>query len=132
MDAATRHLVADRAGRRCEYCRLPQAASPFLTFHIEHIQARQHIADDDLANLALACPHCNLHKGPNLTSLDLETRAVVELFNPRIQVWDDHFRLDGADLVGTSQIGRVTVRLLRMNDLEQLEIRAGLLLRGEF
>jgi hypothetical protein len=57
MDAATRRLVRQRAQDRCEYCRMPQSAAPFLTFHVEHIQARQHIKDDSPDNLALACPH---------------------------------------------------------------------------
>jgi len=83
MEASLRELVRRRATHRCEYCHLPQAAAPFLTFHIEHIRARQHGGDDDSSNLALACPDCNAHKGPNLTSVDPETEQVVALFNPR-------------------------------------------------
>ena len=90
MDTATRQQVRLRARHRCEYCRLPQAAAPFLTFHIEHIQAQQHIADDSLDNLALACPDCNRHKGPNLTTLDPQTRSIVTLFHPRQHLWEDH------------------------------------------
>jgi len=41
MDRATSQLVRQRAGQRCEYCRLPQQHSA-LRFHIEHIVARQH------------------------------------------------------------------------------------------
>ena len=44
MDAATRRLVLRRAGSRCEYCRLPQHAVD-LTFHVEHIIAKQHGGD---------------------------------------------------------------------------------------
>jgi hypothetical protein len=42
---------------------LPQTAALFFTFHIEHIMARQHGGDDNLSNLALACPDCNAYKG---------------------------------------------------------------------
>ena len=63
MEASLRELLRRRATHRCEYCHLPQAAAPFLTFHIEHIRARQHGGDDDSSNLALACPDCNAHKG---------------------------------------------------------------------
>jgi hypothetical protein len=111
---------------------MPQSAAPFLTFHVEHIQARQHIKDDSPDNLALACPHCNLHKGPNLTSIDPDSAEVVELFNPRKQTWSDHFELDGALVFGLTQPGSVTVRLLNMNAEEQVEIRARLLARNEF
>jgi len=132
IDAATRRFVRERAGNCCEYCRLPQSAASFLTFHVEHIQATQHIQDDSPSNLCLACPHCNLNKGPNLSSLNPDTRETVDLFHPRKQSWDDHFRLDGARIVGKTPTGEATVRLLKMNDDEHLEIRAGLILRGEY
>ncbi len=46
MDLATKGLVRQRAGNRCEYCHLPQDATPFLTFHVEHVIAKQHTPDD--------------------------------------------------------------------------------------
>lgn len=55
MDAATRRLVRRRAHGRCEYCRLPQAAQPFVTFHTEHIIAKQHGGSDRPENLCAAC-----------------------------------------------------------------------------
>ncbi len=60
MDATTREFVRRRAGQRCEYCRLPQAAAPFFTFHVEHVRAKQHRGGDEAANLALACPFCSI------------------------------------------------------------------------
>ncbi len=132
MDATTRQLVRQRASDRCEYCGMPQLATPFLTFHMEHIRAQQHLEDDSPDNLALACPQCNLHKGPNLTSIDLATNDVVELFNPRQQIWADHFKIDEARIVGRTPTGRVTVRLLQMNSDAQIKIRKRLLRRGDF
>jgi 5-methylcytosine-specific restriction endonuclease McrA len=129
IDAATRQLVRQRARNRCEYCRLPQAAAPFFTFHIEHIRAKQHGGSDDLSNLALACPDCNAHKGPNLTAVDPDTDLVVPLFNPRTDRWDDHFQWLGAQLFGSTSIGRATGRLLEMNDVERVAMREEL--RGE-
>jgi hypothetical protein len=111
---------------------VPQSAAPFLTFHVEHIQAQQHISDDSPDNLTLACPHCNLHKGPNVTSIDPDSREVIGLFNPRSHTWSDHFQLDGALIIGLTQPGRVTARLLNMNAEEHIEIRARLLARNEF
>jgi hypothetical protein len=43
MDAATREFVWQRADRRCEYCRLPQAIAPFFTFHVEHFNEEPRI-----------------------------------------------------------------------------------------
>lgn len=123
MEASLRELVRRRAAHRCEYCRLPQAAAPFLTFHIEHIRARQHGGDDDPSNLALACPDCNAYKGPNLTSVDPETEQVVALFNPRQDTWSDHFSFEGPTIVARTPTGRATVRLLSMNEPSRVEMR---------
>ena len=131
MDAATRQLVRTRADDRCEYCRLPQAAASFLTFHIEHVQAQQHVEDDSLENLALACPDCNRHKGPNLTTIDPQTRLIVRLFHPRQDVWDAHFEYRGAILVGRTLVGEATIRLLQMNTVERVEMRAELHASGD-
>jgi 5-methylcytosine-specific restriction endonuclease McrA len=64
MDAAMRARVWERAGHRCEYCRIHQEDEPFYRLHVEHIGARQHGGADDADNLALACHHDNEHKGP--------------------------------------------------------------------
>jgi len=124
MDAATQRLVRNRAENRCEYCRLHQDAAPFLRFHIEHIQARQHIQDDSSDNLALACPDCNRHKGPNLATLDPNTREVVMLYHPRKDNWNDHFVMDGYYIRGITQIGIATEKLLKFNSDERVEMRS--------
>src|SRR5271157_587437 len=63
MDAAIKRSVRDRARHRCEYCGLPQAAQPYVTFHIEHVLPRKHGGSDDPSNLALACERCTAFKG---------------------------------------------------------------------
>ncbi len=126
MDATTQRLVRNRAGNRCEYCRLHQDAAPFLKFHIEHIQAKQHILDHSLENLALACPDCNRYKGPNLTTLDPDTREIVLLFHPRKDNWNDHFVFDGNTIRGITPIGLATERLLKFNSDERVEMRSEL------
>src|SRR4051794_3686215 len=115
MNAATRQLVRDRAGDRCEYCGLPQEALPLVTFHVEHIRAKQHGGSDDPSNLALSCHHYNLHKGPNLTGIDPETDTLTPLFDPRRDAWDEHFARRGLLIVDLTPVGRTTVRVLAMN-----------------
>ena len=132
MDATTRQTVRRRAKDRCEYCHLPQAAAPFLTFHIEHVQAQQHVEDDSLENLALACPDCNRHKGPNLTTIDPQTRLFIRLFHPRQDEWDSHFEYRGTIIVGRTSVGEATIRLLQMNTVERVEMRAELQKSGDF
>jgi 5-methylcytosine-specific restriction endonuclease McrA len=58
MDPALRAYDWERAGRFCEYCQLHQADFDFLSFHVEHIIARQHGGSDDTDNLCLACSEC--------------------------------------------------------------------------
>src|SRR5260221_10190674 len=90
MDPSLREVVRTGAGNACEYCRMPQQATPLIAFHIEHIVSRQHGGTDDPNGLALACDRCNAYKGPNLTSIDPDTHIVAALFNPRGDEWRDH------------------------------------------
>lgn len=69
---------------------------------------------------------CNLHKGPNLTSIDSLTGAVVLLFHPRRDDWHEHFHWSGVEIVGITPTGRATVRLLQMNEPRRLRLRAAL------
>jgi HNH endonuclease len=93
MDIATRELIQRRARHRCEYCHFPQSEVPYLVFHVDHIVAKQHLdhVSDDPQSLAWACSECNYHKGPNLVSIDPQTGEQVNLFNPRIDAWTNHF-----------------------------------------
>jgi hypothetical protein len=124
-------LVRRRAEEVCEYCRLPQAASPFVRFHVEHIIARQHGGATEPDNLALACGNCNFHKGPNIAALDPETGQLVPLFHPRRDQWSDHFTWNDTIVVGRTPIGRATVELLAMNHWERAEVRENLQAEGE-
>ena len=123
MDQRTRDLIRHRARNACEYCRLPQSATPLIPFHLEHIVAKQHGGVDDPAGLALACDRCNAFKGPNLSSVDPDTGAIVLLFNPRAYKWENHFELREGHVYGTTPTGRATVRLLNMNAPRRVELR---------
>jgi 5-methylcytosine-specific restriction endonuclease McrA len=131
MDAQTRRLVRERAENRCEYCHLRQSAAPFFAFHTEHIRAQQHGGTGRLENLALACPDCNAHKGPNLTSIDPQSDQYVPLFNPRVDRWEQHFVVEGPFITGRTPIGRATVALLAMNEPERVQMRAELQHSGD-
>jgi hypothetical protein len=130
MDEPTRELVRQRAGQRCEYCRIHQEDDPLFAFHIEHIIAQQHGGTDSPSNLALACHQDNLHKGPNLTGIDPVTKKLSRLFNPRQHKWRRHFRWDGPILVGRTAIGRTTVAVLAMNLPHRITLREALLAAG--
>jgi hypothetical protein len=130
MDAGVRRFVRERAGGRCEYCRLHPRNSELL-HHIEHVLARQHGGSDDIDNLALACHRCNLDKGPNLSGVDPLTGSVAILFHPRRDRWSEHFAFRGKYLEGLTPSGRATAEVLALNDPRRLELRQELLRLGE-
>ena len=113
----------DRAEGRCEYCLLPQAAAVYQ-HEPDHIVPRQHDGETTADNLALSCTRCNRYKGPNVGSFDPETGELVPFYNPRTQAWADHFRLDGPVIQPLTPEGRVTVKILRLNDAVRIEERA--------
>jgi 5-methylcytosine-specific restriction endonuclease McrA len=124
MDQATRRLVQSRAGDCCEYCGLPAQHSPVARLQIEHIRPRKHDGTDDESNLALACIDCNLRKGSNLTGIDPESDQITELFNPRTQRWEDHFVWYGVTIIGLTDVGRATIKVMELNSDDRLVVRS--------
>jgi HNH endonuclease len=100
MDARTRELVRQRANQRCEYCHFPERTLLYLVFHVDHIIAKQHVdeASDDPQSLAWACSECNYHKGPNLVSIDPQSKEQADLFNLRHDDWNEHFTIDAGTI----------------------------------
>lgn len=111
---AIRDFVRARARGRCEYCLLDQSDAGF-SHEVDHIRSRKHGGTDDLDNVAYACFLCNRYKGADVASIDPATGELIRLFHPRLDVWDQHFRLAAARIEPLTGIGRVTVRLLRFN-----------------
>ena len=124
-------VIRDRAGGHCEYCRDPERLS-LAAFHTEHIISRKCGGGDDDDNLALACPDCNLAKGPNIAALDPESGGLTRLFHPRRDSWAEHFQISGTSVHGRTPVGRTTVRLLDLNAAPRLKHRALLQALGEW
>lgn len=124
-----RRFVIQRAQCHCEYCLLHQDDAPD-SHHIGHIIALRHQGGTKRNNLA--CAECNRHKGTDFGTIDPITGAVIFLFNPRRQKWTDHFRLDGARIIGLTPTGQVTVELLRLNDDDRLLERELLIAAGRY
>ena len=66
---------------------------------------------------------CNRFKGANISSVDA-SGAIIRLFNPRSERWEDHFRLIGAVIQLLTAIGEATARLLRLNAAERVVERS--------
>jgi hypothetical protein len=121
-----------RAENRCEYCRLAQAGHE-ATFHIDHVWPRAKDGPTVVDNLALACVSCSLRKGARTSAPDPFDDRIVEIFNPRRDIWSDHFAVrDDAVLVGTTPAGRATVQMLQLNRPIALAIRREELKRGRY
>lgn len=122
VPATLRRQVIERARNRCEYC-LISAEVAFFPHEVDHVVAEKHGGATEISNLALACWRCNRHKGSDLTSFDPETRQLSPLFNPRTQVWAEHFAYERERVIGLTPEGRTTVNLLRLNREERLSER---------
>jgi hypothetical protein len=111
-----------RSGERCEYCQLSQAGQE-ATFHIDHITPVAVGGETVADNLALACVSCSLRKGARRTAIDPKTKQEVPLFNPRRDVWSEHFQWMGVRVVGLTAIGLATSEMLALNRALILAIR---------
>jgi hypothetical protein len=133
VSAELRRLVAERAGSACEYCLIHQRDT-YFGCHVDHIIAEKHGGLTELDNLALACAVCNRAKGTDIASLIPGTDRLVRLFNPRVDRWDDHFRIRADSLLiePLSDTGAVTAHLLGFNEFERVLERQTLVKIGHF
>jgi hypothetical protein len=111
-----RQQVGTDASHRCGYC-LTQEWVVGSLMEVDHILPEALGGRTVLANLWLACSPCNAHKGDRITAFDPKTATLVRLFNPRRQVWTEHFAwtAERDRIVGTTPFGRATVVALDLN-----------------
>lgn len=129
--ASRRHIsiriqqyIRERANGLCEYCHTVERWQ-HVTFTIDHVTPLSQGGTNELENLALACFHCNRHKSDLLFGSEPSTGKSHALFNPRQHIWGEHFvwSADGAEVIGTTAIGRVTIVQLQFNRRRALNIR---------
>ena len=87
--------------------------------HVDHIISGKHGGLTEETNLAYACAPCNRAKGSDIGSITEEEGPFMRLYNPRIDKWHEHFKIDGTQILGLTGVGRVTVKILRLNDEER-------------
>jgi len=131
ISPALRTLVIQRAGNCCEYCLLPQDGFR-STFHLDHVVSQKHGGLTSEDNLCLCCVNCNLSKGTDISAYDAVTEAYHGLFNPRLDPWDEHFRLNGVRIEPLTPQGRVTEAVLQLNHPERLTQRRIFADKGTF
>ena len=126
LPQSIRQMVSERAGGRCEYCRIPQLAT-LHKHEPDHILPIQHGGNSQPDNLALACFRCNRYKGPNVGSYDDKPQKLVPFFNPRTQEWDDHFFFENFEIFPKTPEGFGTINIFRVNDGERVLERKSLM-----
>ena len=126
-----RHLVAARAEYLCEYC-LIHEDDTFFGCEVDHIISMKHGGPTEADNLAYACAFCNRQKGSDIGSILQRTVEFIRFFNPRIDRWANHFRLDGTIVEPLTGIGEVTARILGFNNSTRILERQVLIATGRF
>ena len=127
-----RTAVELRAEGMCEYCRIA-IEDTYLGGEIDHIRSLKHRGKTEFENLALACQPCNRNKGSDLGSISESSKVLVRFFNPRTDVWNEHFRVNkNAEIETLTEIGEVTALIFRFNDWERISERQGLIEIGRY
>lgn len=107
-----RNEVAARAAHRCEYCLIDEADT-YLGSQVDHIIAEKHGGPTNEDNLSYACTFCNRAKGSDIGSMSQPDGELTRFFNPRTDLWRDHFALNGLIIEPRTPIGEVTARILQ-------------------
>ena len=125
--------IRRQAKNRCGYCLLSQKLVSYK-LEIEHIFPKAEGGSNEEENLWLACRQCNLVKGTKTHGFDLITFVRVRLFNPRTQIWNEHFAWsdDKTEMIGKTPCGRGTVAALQLNSDSQKTPREFWKLTGIF
>ena len=121
---ALQRRVRQRANGLCEYCHAIEKWQ-IVPFTIDHAVPLSRGGTNDFTNLALACFHCNRQKSASITATDPTLDETVDLFNPRRDVWSEHFAwsADFTLIIGQTPRARAAIVQLRMNRRRIIDIR---------
>lgn len=108
--------VTEQARHRCGFC-LTSELLIASQMDVEHIIPEALGGLTVESNLWLCCSKCNSHKSSRINAVDPETGETVPIFNPRTQVWAEHFEWskEGDLMIGKTPIGRATIVAVQLN-----------------
>lgn len=118
ISADLRRQIISQANSICEYC-LIHEEDTFFGCHVDHIISEKHGGSTTANNMAFACSVCNLRKGSDIALLT-SSGVLTRLYNPRLDIWPQHFALVGAVIEPLTDIGEVTISLLQFNTGERI------------
>lgn len=102
-------------------------------YALEHIIPRKRGGTDDLSNLCWSCQGCNNRKFTAIRAVAPLTGKTVNLYHPRRDDWNVHFRWseDFLLIVGETPTGRATVKRLQLNRIGAVNLRRSLMATGK-
>ena len=124
ISPALRREVRERAKGCCEYCLLPEERA-FFPHEPDHIIAVKHGGQSIADNLAFACFDCNRFKGSDISSIDPISGELTPLFNPRIQEWSEHFKIEGGRVNPLTAVGRLKLNLPTRIEVREILAKIG-------
>jgi HNH endonuclease len=132
--------IRDKFANCCAYCLTAEFLTA-TTFEFEHIIPRSSGGETVVENLCLACPSCNRYKAVRVASLKENRQNVIDrvneqtipFFHPQFQAWSEHFSWneDASEIVGVTDVGRVTIEALKMNRSQLVRVRKMWVVLGE-
>jgi len=127
-----REEIFKRAKGLCEYCQSPEHYS-ISTFEIEHIMPISKGGETILENLALSCSGCDKFKSDRIFAFDSQSQTEIPIYNPRKNIWSKHFAWneDFTEIIELTAKGRVTIKALKLNRKNVVNLRKLLYLVGE-
>lgn len=114
-----RKKITVRANHCCEYCQISDD-DIYFPHQIDHIISRKHGGGSTLENLAYACFACNNAKGSDIGTILLPDKVFIRLFNPREDIWQDHFEIENGVIYAKTHIGQATIKVLNLNDINRV------------
>jgi hypothetical protein len=113
---SVRRRIAVQAEYRCGYC-LTSERLTGIRLSFDHIIPLAASGLTEEVNLWVACRSCNEFKGIQTHAQDPITGQTVPLFNPRVQMWHEHFEWSAnrSHIIGLTPVGRAAVVALQLN-----------------
>jgi 5-methylcytosine-specific restriction endonuclease McrA len=97
---ALKEKIRQEAKFRCGYC-LRSELLIGMPMEFEHLVPLALGGQTVEENLWLSCRRCNEFKGIQIQGFDSETSENAPIFNPRTQIWSEHFSwsIDGTEVL---------------------------------
>lgn len=123
ITALLRQQVTQDFRYRCAYCQSPQEVG--IPMVLDHCMPLSIGGATERQNLCLCCYRCNEFKGAKTQIFSSEVQETILLFNPRTQIWKEHFSWsdDGLKIVGLMPCGDATIEILHLNEERWMRAR---------